>query len=102
MFTLDFFLIYKGITATNTSDPRALTGEIVFYAFGSLLIGIMAFGIYKENRFAIAPAILTNLIAIGISWYMFSAGLFLPSAILATVGIATILLLGSIAAHSEL
>ena len=96
MFSLDIFLIYKGITAENTSDPKALAVEVFFYTAGAILIFLMAMGVRRSIRFATAPAILTNLICTGISWYMITGGLLIFGLILALVGIAVVLLLGSL------
>jgi hypothetical protein len=96
VFSLDIFLIYKGLTAENTSDPKALAGEIFFYTAGALLIFLMGMGVRRSIRFATAPAILTNLISVGISWYMISGGLVIFGLVLASVGISVVLLLGSL------
>jgi len=96
VFSLDVFLIYKGITAENTSDPKALAVEVFFYTAGAILIFLMAMGVRRSIRFATAPAILTNLIYIGISWYMITGGLLIFGLILALVGIAVVLLLASL------
>ena len=87
MLSLDGYLIVQNFVADNVEDRHALLGEIIYATLGSLVIFILAWGFYKNRTITRAPAILLNLIFIGVSTYMFSEGLLL-------LGLATILIAG--------
>lgn len=88
MLSLDGYLIVQNFIADNVDDRHALLGEIIYASLGALVLFLLALGFYKNRRFSRAPAVLINLIFLGISTYMFGEKLYL-------LGIATILIAGS-------
>lgn len=85
MLSLDGYLILQNFIADNVNDRHALFGEILYATFGALILFFLSWGFYKERTFTRAPAVLLNLIFLGISTYMFGEKLIL-------LGIATLLI----------
>ena len=75
--TLDIYLITQNFIADNIDDRHALFGEIIYTTLGSAVFALLAFGFYKNKTVQRAPAVLINLIFLGVSTYMFSEGLWL-------------------------
>ena len=74
---LDIYLIIQNFIADNIDDRHALLGEIIYTTIGSAVFALLAFGFYKNKTVQRAPAVLINLIFLGVSTYMFSEGLWL-------------------------
>jgi hypothetical protein len=55
---------------STVSEVDALSAEIVFSLLGSVGLWISAVGFEKQRSFGRAPAVLANLIALGVSYYM--------------------------------
>ena len=81
-------MIYQNFVADNVSDRHALLGEILYSSFGAAIFFLLAWGFFSNRRFSRAPAVLLNLIFIGVSTYMFSEGLVI-------LGFTTILIAGA-------
>ena len=64
IFGLAIYLVFKNFTATNTSDARALSGEIGAALIGAAFFSFLTINLYKGKRFTFAPIILLNLIII--------------------------------------
>ena len=85
------------IILTLTSDSveiRPLLGELIFVALGSGGLFAAEAGYRRGKYFGRAPALLANLIAIGVSKYQFAAGLYIvaiPLFILAVVTVVSVL-----------
>ena len=79
------------LTAPLVSDVSALaalSAEIIFGLLACLGLWFSAMGFAKKRSFGRAPAVLANLIALGVSYYMISGSLLvvgIPLAILALI-----------------
>ena len=88
VLSLDLYLIVQNFIADNIDDRHALIGEIIYATAGAGVLGLLAFGFYKNKTAQRGPAILLNLIFLGVSTYMFSEGLLI-------LGLATFLIAGA-------
>lgn len=95
MISLAFYLLFKGLTATNTSDANALTFEIIFFFILGVLILFLGFSIYRDKGFAKAPSILINLISLGVCWYLLDAGYWIFALGLALIAITILFFVAS-------
>lgn len=87
VLSLDIYLIVQNFIADNVDDRHALLGEIIYATAGFAVLLFLARGFYQNRTYTRAPSVLLNLIFVGVSTYMFSAGLFL-------IGLATLLIAG--------
>ena len=81
-----YLLVAPLISEVNA--PAALSAEIIFGLFASVGLWFSAMGFAKKRSFGRAPAVLANLIALGVSYYMISGSLLvvgIPLAILALI-----------------
>lgn len=81
-----YLLVAPLISEVNA--PAALSAEIIFGLLGSLGLWASASGFKQKKSFGRAPAVLANLIALGVSYYMITGKLFIvgiPLAILAVI-----------------
>jgi hypothetical protein len=73
---------------STVSLPNALGAEIIYGLLGSIGLWVSAVGFAQKRSYGRAPAVLANLIALGVAYYMI-AGKFLlvgiPLAILALI-----------------
>ena len=77
---------------SSVTAPESLGAEIVFGLIGSAGLWICARGFKAGKSFGRAPAVLANLIALGVAYYMISGGFLLvgiPLAILALVTVVS-------------
>ena len=82
--TIAIYLVALGITHDKEWAPYL--GVIGFALSGSAGLFALAQGMKREKRWAVAPTILANLIALGVAKYQFEAGLYwlaLPVSLLA-------------------
>ena len=77
VLSLAIYLIVQNFIADNVDDRHALVGEIIYATTGAAVLGLLAYGFYKNKRAQRAPAVLINLIFLGVSTYMFSEGLII-------------------------
>lgn len=73
---------------SEVSVPSALSAEIVFGLLGATGLWFCAKGFKDQRSYGRAPAVLANLIAVGVSYYMISGGLLfvgIPLLILAII-----------------
>ena len=73
---------------SDVSAPAALSAEIIFGLLACAGLWFSAIGFAKKRSFGRAPAVLANLIALGVSYYMISGSLLIvgiPLAILALI-----------------
>ena len=73
---------------SKVNAPAALSAEIIFGLLACLGLWFSAMGFAKKRSFGRAPAVLANLIALGVSYYMISGSLLvvgIPLAILALI-----------------
>ena len=81
-----YLLVAPLISEVNV--PAALSAEIVFGLLGSIGLWASASGFKQKKSFGRAPAVLANLIALGVSYYMITGKLLIvgiPLAILAAI-----------------
>jgi hypothetical protein len=81
-----YLLVAPLISEVNV--PAALSAEIIFGLLGALGLWASASGFKQKKSFGRAPAVLANLIALGVSYYMITGKLFIvgiPLAILAVI-----------------
>ena len=73
---------------SDVSAPAALSADIIFGLLACVGLWFSAMGFAKKRSFGRAPAVLANLIALGVSYYMISGSLLvvgIPLAILALI-----------------
>jgi hypothetical protein len=74
VLSLAFYMLVLGITHDKEWLPYI---SVTAFAFaGSAALGALARGIRDGKRWANSPAILANLIALGVAKYQFEAGLY--------------------------
>jgi hypothetical protein len=83
-------VLYLGIAAltSTVSAPGALVGEMIFGLLGSVGLFICSREFAKASARGRAPAVLANLIALGVSYFMITGKLLvvgIPLGILALV-----------------
>ncbi|MSW09946.1 MAG: hypothetical protein F2690_06960 [Actinobacteria bacterium] len=91
--TLGVWLVVLTFTA-DTVEISPLLGEFIFIVLGSGGLFAAARGYRRGKYFGRAPALLANLIAIGVSKYQFDGGLYIvaiPLFILAVVTVVSVL-----------
>ena len=76
---------------STVSEVDALSAEIVFGLLGSVGLWASAIGFEKQRSFGRAPAVMANLIALGVSYYMISGSFLLVGIPLMLLSIITIL-----------
>jgi hypothetical protein len=84
---------------SDVSAPAALSAEIIFAVLASIGLWFSAVGFEKKRSFGRAPAVLANLIALGVSYYMITGQLYLVGIPLALLAGAT--LISSALGYSE-
>ena len=70
---LVLFLLIAPLVSSVTA-VESLGAEILFGLLGSLGLWFCSVGFSKQKSFGRAPAVLANLIALGVSYYMISGG----------------------------
>jgi hypothetical protein len=81
-----YLLVAPLISKVNA--PAALSAEIIFGLLASVGLWASASGFKQKKSFGRAPAVLANLIALGVSYYMITGKLLIvgiPLAILAAI-----------------
>jgi hypothetical protein len=81
-----YLLVAPLISEVNL--PAALSAEIIFGLLASVGLWASASGFKQKKSFGRAPAVLANLIALGVSYYMITGKLLIvgiPLAILAAI-----------------
>ena len=74
VFSLALYMIVLGITHDKDWEP--FLAVLSFSLFGAIGLYVLANGVNYGKRWASAPAILANLIALGVAKYQFEAGLY--------------------------
>ncbi len=92
-----YLLIAPSIS--DVSAPAALSAEIIFALVACIGLWFSAVGFEKKRSFGRAPAVLANLIALGVSYYMITGKLYLVGIPLALLAGAT--LISSALGYSE-
>jgi len=89
---LGLWLIFLTLTVTNEGfEIRVLLGVLVFVLLGSGGLAASAVGYRRGKYFGRAPAVLANLIALGVVSYQVQADLWIVAAPLAMLAVATLI-----------
>lgn len=94
IFAALFLIVESFISKAKNFD--ALLAEIFFAILGGIALFIAARGIRRGNRYGNAPALLANLIALAVSYYVYQGGwwwIALPLALCAVIIIFGVLYL---------
>ncbi|MEI6649489.1 MAG: hypothetical protein WCO08_07605 [Actinomycetes bacterium] len=91
LFGLVVYLIVKAILASHISAPGALIGEIFFGLLGAGGLLVCSRSFEQKQPYGQSPAVLANLIALGVSYFMFSGKLFLVAIPLALLAFTTLI-----------
>lgn len=89
VLALDLFLIYKFITADSV-EILPLLGVVIFGLLGGFGLLASAYSFKNKRHFGRAPAVLANLIALGVAKYQFEGGLWFVSLPLVMVALITL------------
>ncbi len=89
ILSLVLYLLIAPLLSTVTA-PESLGAEIVFGFVGSAGLWVCARGFKEGKSFGRAPAVLANLIALGVSYYMIQGNFLLVGIPLAVLSIVTI------------
>ena len=95
VISLAAYLTLKSITS-RPQAPMALAMEILFALLGGLGLLAAAHGFAHGRNYGRAPAVLANLIALGVSIFQFQAHLWLLATPLAVIALVTTVLALSI------
>ena len=90
ILALGLFLIIKGLAAGGEIEWFVISGILFMTLFGGIGLLASANGYKTKKMYGRAPAVLANLIAIGVSKYIFEAGFWwaaLPLALYAALTI---------------
>ena len=90
VISLDLYLIVQNFVADNVDDRHALLGEIIYATAGAAILGLLAYGFYRNKTTQRGPSILINLIFLGVSSYMFSEGLVLLGLVTFVIAATTV------------
>ena len=98
LFGIVLYLLIAPLLS-NVSAPAALSAEIVFALLAAIGLWFSARGFDKNRSFGRAPAVLANLIALGVSYYMISGNFLYVGVPLALFALVT--LVSSALGYSE-
>ncbi len=90
ILALGLFLIVKGLVDGGSIEWFVISGILIMAIAGGLGLLLAANGFKARRMYGRAPAVLANLIAIGVSKYIFEAGFWwaaLPLALFAALTI---------------
>lgn len=76
---------------STVSLPNALGAEIVFGLLGSIGLWVSALGFKQKRSYGRAPAVLANLISLGVAYYMITGNFLLVGIPLAILSIVTMI-----------
>ena len=100
VLALGAFLIFKSITADSV-EILPLLGVVIFAAIGGLGLLASAYSFKNKRRFGRAPAVLANLIALGVAKYQLEGGLWFVALPLVIVAVITLYCAVTIVPESE-
>jgi len=89
--------LYTAIAALvrSVSSPSGVFGAIIFALLGAVGLYISSLGYQRGKSFGRAPAVLANLIALGVSYFMYSGSAYrtaIPLSIISATTLACALL----------
>ncbi len=90
---LVLLVLFLGIKAmvSTVSAPGALAGEVIFGFLGAGALYISAGGFVKGKSYGRAPAVLANLIVMGVAYFMACGGRLVIAIALGLLGLVTFL-----------
>jgi len=91
LLALALYMIALGFTHDKEWPPYL--GVIAFAVSGSVGLFFLARGVHGGKRWANSPAILANLIALGVAKYQFEAGLYWLSIPIALIALTVVVAL---------
>jgi hypothetical protein len=74
ILALGLFLVIKGLAGGGSIEWFVISGILALAAIGGFGLLFSAKGFQEKKMYGRAPAVLANLIAIGVSKYIFEAG----------------------------
>lgn len=89
VLALGLFLIFKALTADSV-ELLPLSGEIFFVAIGGIGLLAAAYSFKSMRNFGRAPAVMANLIALGVAKFQFEGGLWFLALPLVIVAATTL------------
>ena len=89
VLALGAFLIFKAASADSV-EILPLLGVVIFALIGGLGLLASAYSFKNQRHFGRAPAVLANLIALGVAKYQFDGGLWFVSLPLVIVATSTL------------
>ena len=95
VLSLAAFLTFKAITS-HSEAPLALAMEILFALLGGLGLLAAARGFARARTYGRSPAVLANLIALGVSYFQMQAHLWILALPLAAISLLVLALALSI------
>lgn len=96
VISLGLWLIFFSFTHEN-EELAPLLGEISFAALGALGLFVAGRGYARGKNYGRSPAILANLIAIGVAYYQIQGKFYIGAAIILALALPIIYLALSIA-----
>lgn len=96
VMSLGLWLIFFSFTHED-EELAPLLGEICFAAIGALGLFVAGRGYARGKNYGRSPAILANLIAIGVAYYQIQGKFYIGAAIILTLALPIIYLALSIA-----
>jgi len=90
------FLILKGLTSKGSIEWFVISGELGLVIGGGTGLLIAAKGFKDKKMYGRAPAVIANLIALGVAKYMYEGGLWWSAFPLALLAALTIFLAVSV------
>ena len=76
---------------SSVSLPKALGAEIIYGLLGAAGLWISALGFKQKRSYGRAPAVLANLIALGVAYYMITGNFLLVGVPLAMLAFVTLI-----------
>ena len=89
LLSLGTFMLIKAIE-NKVEAPLALAGVVIFAILGGLALLLCARGFRNRRNYGRAPAILLNLIALGVSYFQIQAHLWLAAVPLGVISFITL------------
>lgn len=96
VLALGLWLVFFSITHEN-EELAPLLGEICFAAIGALGLFVAGRGYARGKNYGRSPAILANLIALGVAYYQIQGRFYIGAVIILVLAIPTLFLAFSIA-----
>jgi putative Mn2+ efflux pump MntP len=89
LFALGAFMLIKAI-GNHLEAPLALAGVVIFAILGGLALLLCARGFRAGRNYGRAPAILLNLIALGVAYFQVQAHLWLAAVPMGVIAFITL------------